>query len=132
VDAWVIVKFVDFLAWLDTLFRKRASRSVPRFHELLDDPASYFAAADVRIGPGNRYVSGVLLAIPLGLIIWCGIGWGILMDGKPLPELKPEQRMLAYAIAIGGVVVTVAAVLYWLRGGEMILSREGAELRFRN
>lgn len=127
----LVVLFADAMAMLDSLFRRRVSRVIPAYEELIADPVAYLSVQEVRIGPGNRYASGILLGGLLGLILSCGIGWGMIGDGMPLKKMPIETRALVISIVILGTLGIVGAILYLLRGGELILHQEGVDFRFR-
>jgi hypothetical protein len=127
----IVVLFADSMALLDSMFRRRVSSVIPDYSDLVADPASFLSAQEVRIGPGNRYASGVLLGTLLGLILSCGVGWGLIGNGEPLKKMPVETKALVIANVILGTLGTVGAILYWLRGGELILHKDGVDFRFR-
>jgi hypothetical protein len=128
----ILLTSADGFFGIDSLFKRRLEKVVPRFQSLIDDPQGYLLIEDMRIGPGNHYFTGFAFGTVLGLILSCGLSVEFLRDQRPILERPIEQQFFSWLMLIAGPIAGIAAMLFWLRGGEIILRKHEVEFRFRN
>jgi hypothetical protein len=125
------VSSLEGFAGFDALFRRSVAKVIPRFQRLVDHPADYLSAEDVRIGPCIRWVTCIVFGTVLGLIFSCGIAFSALRADKPVAHRPTEDQVQFWLVVASGPLIVSVALLYWLRGGELVLRRDGIEFRFR-
>jgi hypothetical protein len=136
-DGRSIIGIVDFILWLDRLFLKPIHRAIPDLDQLLADPDRRFREQPITIGPRRRYVTATLVGILLAMANagWIFLLFSALLDRrKGPPGLRPDASFLI-ALLLGelalNLLLSILLVFWFLRGGRMVLTREGAELRYR-
>lgn len=131
---WLIISFVDFLLWIDTLSRKKLERVVPNLEELLTHPEETLAVQDITIHPARRYGSGGCMGLLVGLA--CAIPAALLMNdlfGPPRGQRPhPAFGIVCLAILLLIVVLSVILMVRFYRGGHMVLTPRGVELWYRS
>jgi hypothetical protein len=123
---------VEFARWLDRRFQKSLRRAVPELDRLLKDPRGTLAGQAVFIGPDRKYPSSILLGLALWLIVLVLIGVGLLA-GPPNALGKLPSGLLVLLVGAMALVLIgfIWLVLQLRRGGEVVLTEDGVELRYR-
>jgi len=136
-DARGIVGFFDAIIWIDKLFLKPLEKAVPDLDGLLDDPARRLNEQPITIGPRRKYAATFFLGLALAIPNWM---WSLylfasLRDEKKGPLLQrpdgPFLLAVLLAAVLGALVATILVARWILRGGQMVLTPEGVELRHR-
>jgi hypothetical protein len=111
----------------DHFFRKDLSSLIPNLRALVERPADVLAYQEVRIGPCHRYVSSTII----GILVGAGLTGALAMFARDL-ELGDWTLIRNCSVFL---LLTLPPICIWLclhltRGGEVILTRTTAELRY--
>jgi hypothetical protein len=129
---------VAVLLWLDRLCQKTLAAAVPDVDRLRTEPASFLAAQDVAIGPKKKYIETLMASaiwtiftlLPVGLI------WALVMSlvfDKPPANMSEEESMSSIAaMAALCFVGSLIGSYYLLRGGRLVLNKEGVVFAHRS
>jgi hypothetical protein len=119
---------LDGIHGWDHFFRRELKQLIPNLRELIDHPAEVLAYQDVQVGPCRRYVSSIVI----GLISGIGLSTALAMC---LMSFVTQDRLVIRGFAIFSLlsfpVLASIFVLYLSRGGEVVLTRERVEFRYR-
>jgi len=132
-----IVGPTDLLVWIDKQFLKSLEQAVPDLDRLLAEPARRLSEEPITIGPRKKYVATLLLGFALAIPnwMWILVLFASFRDDKKGPLLERPDGPFLLALLLGvvlGVLVGTTLVAWWiLRGGQMMLTSEGVELRYR-
>jgi hypothetical protein len=129
----IIVLFADTLLAIDRFLQQRLRNAVVDFDELWTDPAGRLAREEVVIGPLRRYAVATALGTFAGLLLPCGLVFQSLDQphARPGPPALAEQVLLVAGVCVPPLL-GIGLFWHWLRGGEMVLRRDGVVLRFRS
>lgn len=128
IEALLLDGALDGIHRIDHVFRWKLQRIIPNLSELIERPADVLSYEEVRIGPCRRYVMSTLL----GLLAAVGGGTAILFFAlgcgmKDKDTIKVLGMLLLFTMPIG----CVWGMLHLTRGGELVMTREGVEFRYR-
>ena len=129
-----IFLFAELVIWIDRLFEKSLQRVLPDLERLRADPAAVLDEGPLTIGPARRYGTGValgLLASGPGLLIALLVFVALVDPPQGPPNRSPAIQATLGALLVGVPLGSIWLVLRWLRGGHLVLHRQGVELRYR-
>src|SRR5689334_14317205 len=125
-----LILLIEAILALDRKLQKPLARVVADLARLRAEPQEVLAAEEIVFGPRKPYAMSTVLGCGAGLLVL--IGFAISAD-DPKPGAPPDPTPLVTALI--GTVVTAAAgtalILSWLRGGWMVLRRQGVEMGYR-
>lgn len=129
-----VILLIEAILALDRKLQKPLSRVVPDLARLRAEPREVLADDEIAFGPRKPYAVAAVLGCGVGLLVL--IGFAIAADDpKPGPAAPGPADPTPLVTALLGTVVTAAAgtalVLSWLRGGWMVLRRQGVEMGYR-
>src|SRR5262245_28130410 len=130
----LILVLVEFARWIDRRLQKPLARVVPDLDRLLRDPRGTLKQQPVVIGPARRPASLILFTLALTLAGWV-VGFVILIVLLGAGAVPRNQRGVPVAVFYSGLLIVLAVSFWlvrrWLRGGQLVLTPEGAELHYR-
>jgi hypothetical protein len=131
---WAILLVRNFIFWLDTLSQKSIRQALPDLETLLYDPRTALGGQEVLIGPSRKYATSLVWGLVLSLGVWIGVVIFVVAVINPRNAFPGRQGQVDLLLMIGLVALQVGAialVLRLVRGGWMILTERGVELRYR-
>lgn len=130
----LLVLLVELGRWIDRQFQKRLRRMIPDLDRLLRDPRGTLAGEPLVIGPAQKYGTGVLVGLLVAGVTWLVVLLTLLLAAErnvfPLHK-HPAVLIFLVAFLVLTLLASIWLTLYVLRGGEMVLSESGVELRYR-
>jgi hypothetical protein len=129
-----VILLIEAILAIDRKLQKSLGRVVPDLARLRAEPREVLAAEEVVFGPRKPYAMAAVLGCGAGLLVL--IGFAISMDDpKPAPAAPAPPDPTPLVTALFATIVTAAAgtalMLSWLRGGWMVLRRQGVEMGYR-
>jgi hypothetical protein len=124
----LIELFVDFLVRLNRTSHKRLQDAVPDLAQLYANPAATLRDHPVTIGPARPRGTILFAALALTLFAYCAGCVGFLEQQGPSPSWLGILVLVSAAL-LPFLCYTLMARL--LRGGWIVVHREGVELIYR-
>jgi hypothetical protein len=131
---WFVFLIKNVLEWLDRQSERPLLKAVPDLDMVLLDPQRALAGREVVIGPANRYATALVLGIFFACAGWLVAVVVFVLAFEPAPARPGQPVDAGCFFAVLAIVLQVASILFmlqWLRGGQLVLSERGVELRYR-
>jgi hypothetical protein len=131
---WIFLFVRNALVWMDRQSEKSLLHVVPDLEHLLLDPRKVLARGEITIGPARRAASSLFLGMVVGMALWTVLGVAFAFLAGPPPQNLAQGKERGGALACMLVVVVLLAVFSafrLLRGGHMVLSEQGLDMRYR-
>jgi len=114
-------------------------KAVPDLDLLRADPAAALTEREVVIPAVRRGSMSLLLGLFVGLTLFVLV-FGVYSLLRPiLPLPRPMREPMRFALVAAALVVLLGLIVLgyalarrWMRGGELVLKRSGAEFRYRH
>jgi hypothetical protein len=132
-EHWLLVGVIELVLWIDTLSRSKLARLIPNLEELFSHPEDVLAVQDVTIGPARRYGSGGCMGLLVGLAgaVAALVALTYLVGPRPGRHPDPVVRTLVLGTPLLILLLSVLFMVRFFRGGSMVLTARGVELRYR-
>jgi hypothetical protein len=127
---WLLFLMGHLTVWLDGLSERSILAAVPDLENLLLHPSRLRAGREVVIGPARRYGSVLVLSLFTAFITWFLTVFIAVLFGP-----RPWGRHMGWFLLGSFLLLQVTLFLLIariLRGGQMVWSGRGIELRYRS
>jgi hypothetical protein len=94
-------------------------------------PKEFFATSEVRIGPGLRIASSIVFGFLINVAVYVCALIGVAMSGVPAVQGNFAWMLLSGLTSPFAPAFFIPVTLYFLRGGSLTLTKEGAQLTRR-
>jgi hypothetical protein len=129
---WLVLIVKGVVLWLDQRSERSLFKLIPDLGNVLYDPHQTFRNREIVIGPARRYGTGLFLWLLAAAVGWLGLAalMVLLLEGKKAAAAPGAGLLLlvAWLVLLGGSLVLI---LRCIRGGELVLTRRGVELKYR-